>query len=1476
MPESSPDNRFSFSDSQGETTSWQPPLGLQQPLVTANPLGQSFLSPQFLSPLAAQPLGGGNPLGTSAQALPDYNLSETFFQDSPSLAESRLSLNPPETPVTAAATPTAGMDSTPVNIQRYPGETSTDNGHENNPIPAAPDSLSEAEHRLLGHDTQATTEEEQVASQPHEQLRASDTQPLNPTIVQPELATEPLLQREIAIPEAPEAVEPSRESLVSESESSVQIPEVAEEPSAIANPNPSVMRSADLSNVPPPQTSPVAPLPSLPADHLSGLEPIVSPQAELSPVHPIESAQDTEQNTQDVPNIPVQRQEDEASPPSLVESLPLASQALPDTSQSPQSFVQKEATADSPPPLNQPSAESPSAIMPVLGSDAVNVQPSVPPNSDSESVAIAQTETSDFPPSTAGESESLQESGITPSEPTVVQAFSETESSALSQTTAAPLESPALTQPQHHQSSTIGEPPADSSTPLAKPELETITPSSPPTLEEPQQRTETSRVDTDTAPSHSEIVQPSLEREPSAQSEAAFAPVSDATAQPEPLVSPVTQVSESPIEAIPVAESEPTIAQLFSEPESSESSEGLSSQGNQPSTSSVPTSSEESSIQRQPLLEIQETAADAIAPTQQEANTPADITSPTSSEESSIQRQPLLEIQETAADAIAPTQQEANTPADITSPTSSEESSIQRQPLPEIEETAPDAIAPSQEEAGTHPEITYPTSSEESSIQRQPFLEIQETAPDAIAPSQEEAGTHPDITSPTSSEESSIQRQPFLEIQETAPDAIAPSQEEAGTHPDITSPTSSEESSIQRQPLPQTEETLPDAIAPSQEEAGTPPEITSPTTPEESGIQRQLLPETQETLPDAIAPSQEAASTPAEITSPTTPEESSIQRQPLPQTEETLPDAIAPSQEEAGTPPEITSPTTPEESGIQRQLLPETQETLPDAIAPSQEEAIAPPEITYPTSSEESSIQRQPLPEIEETAADAIAPTQEEAGDHPEITYPTSSEESSIQRQPLPEIEETAADAIAPTQEEAGDHPEITYPTSSEESSIQRQPLPEIEETAADAIAPTQEEAGDHPEITYPTSSEESSIQRQPLPQTDPVQTASTPSASETELPSSISQAITTDSTLVMPKALPDETAPVSYPTQAEPFQATEISQHDENTSLTELIIAQPLLENDANWQPERLPTTTNSEEAQDNSPQASPISPKSPPLPTHLLQTKTNVTEDESFKQNKDVPQLPTVLENLVGTRHTLPLIQPLNQHLQQSPLLSTASTLEFSREQSTIVQSMPETSHRLVVPSTTSSTLPDNALNQAQQSTVKVPPVSLDTESLTLQRATDAISKTTPEFNQQTQQVASSTYTSEIPNSWSSIAELLENTNNFPSDFGGETPIQMAFNDVTNQQSLDWQESNNWENLLPEYSRSSEASSTFSQETPIQKFTIEEASVQDENSATEAATQHQDYQHEDDQNLELLAREVYTLVRQRLSIERERHGHY
>jgi epidermal growth factor receptor substrate 15 len=102
------------------------------------------------------------------------------------------------------------------------------------------------------------------------------------------------------------------------------------------------------------------------------------------------------------------------------------------------------------------------------------------------------------------------------------------------------------------------------------------------------------------------------------------------------------------------------------------------------------------------------------------------------------------------------------------------------------------------------------------------------------------------------------------------------------------------------------------------------------------------------------------------------------------------------------------------------------------------------------------------------------------------------------------------------------------------------------------------------------------------------------------------------------------------------------------------------------------------------------------------------------------------------------------------------------------------------------------------------------------------------------------------------------------------------MAFDDSREQAPFDWQESNSWERIIPESSHSADSSSTFNQETPIQRFTTEETPPHEEVSSTEHPSNHEDSKNEDSKNLEMLAWEIYGLVRQRLEIERERHGNY
>jgi hypothetical protein len=420
-----------------------------------------------------------------------------------------------------------------------------------------------------------------------------------------------------------------------------------------------------------------------------------------------------------------------------------------------------------------------------------------------------------------------------------------------------------------------------------------------------------------------------------------------------------------------------------------------------------------------------------------------------------------------------------------------------------------------------------------------------------------------------------------------------------------------------------------------------------------------------------------------------------------------------------------------------------------------------------------------------------------------------------------------------------------------------------------------------------PVAQGESILQSKQLPETTTAQAAfAAPLPTEIEPPSTISEPIIAEPAPVIPNTVPRESSPDSYPLE------TETPQSDEKTSLTEPTIVQPRMEGDTQLESGISPTLKNVGKAaeslvpvteQENSPEATPVpsnsvfsnSPTSttpPAVSTNLLQR--NITRDESFNPNQDVPQLPTVLENLVGSRHAMPLIQPLNQ---PSQFLTAASTAESSREQPTVLQAMPEISPRRVQ-SAAPLPLSEEIFSNASEQTVQVPPVSLDTQPLTLRRfATDVTRGTTPEPNQHTRPLGSSTPTSDIPTSWSSIAELLgDNTDDSSSTFGSVTSIQRAFDDSREQAPLDWQESNSWESIIPEYSRSADSSSTFNQETPIQRFTTEEAPPHEEVSSAEHPSKQEDSKNEDSNSLEMLALEIYGLVRQRLEIERERQGNY
>ncbi|MGA7954719.1 MAG: hypothetical protein WCA07_14495 [Gloeobacterales cyanobacterium] len=73
-------------------TTTEPPLGLTNPLLPPEPLGQEPLYPQFLMPVAAESLMAVNPFMFFPEGIPGYQLPENPFQESPFFTEARASL----------------------------------------------------------------------------------------------------------------------------------------------------------------------------------------------------------------------------------------------------------------------------------------------------------------------------------------------------------------------------------------------------------------------------------------------------------------------------------------------------------------------------------------------------------------------------------------------------------------------------------------------------------------------------------------------------------------------------------------------------------------------------------------------------------------------------------------------------------------------------------------------------------------------------------------------------------------------------------------------------------------------------------------------------------------------------------------------------------------------------------------------------------------------------------------------------------------------------------------------------------------------------------------------------------------------------------------------------------------------------------------------------------------------------------------
>ncbi|MCD8489305.1 MAG: hypothetical protein LRZ84_21845 [Desertifilum sp.] len=166
------------------------PLGLKHPLVPSPALGQNWIQPQFIVPLGARSLNVLNPSLFFAQAMPESNLPEVDFNDSPFFSRSRPSPTPAnlqtfsETQLTPASPEVANFS--PIQTELVQTEPNLDEGiahfplAENSPIPALQSQLSpnaESEPLRLSNPNSIQAKSENPVLPPQQTLPTFATQP---------------------------------------------------------------------------------------------------------------------------------------------------------------------------------------------------------------------------------------------------------------------------------------------------------------------------------------------------------------------------------------------------------------------------------------------------------------------------------------------------------------------------------------------------------------------------------------------------------------------------------------------------------------------------------------------------------------------------------------------------------------------------------------------------------------------------------------------------------------------------------------------------------------------------------------------------------------------------------------------------------------------------------------------------------------------------------------------------------------------------------------------------------------------------------------------------------------------------------------------------------------------------------------------------------------------------------------------------
>ncbi len=244
-----------------------------------------------------------------------------------------------------------------------------------------------------------------------------------------------------------------------------------------------------------------------------------------------------------------------------------------------------------------------------------------------------------------------------------------------------------------------------------------------------------------------------------------------------------------------------------------------------------------------------------------------------------------------------------------------------------------------------------------------------------------------------------------------------------------------------------------------------------------------------------------------------------------------------------------------------------------------------------------------------------------------------------------------------------------------------------------------------------------------------------------------------------------------------------------------------------------------------------------------------------ENFSQK--IPQLPAVLQNI----STLQSLAP------QSPTLGSNSPPESFRGFPPNLQKMP---------AETLDSESDNFVRNTAMPTVQVPPLTGEREPFSLQRFAANGDRAS---NQNAQPTGMPSRTAAMPNSWSNIAELLgESSEDSPANFGTQTFTQMASSLGREENNFDGRSpespSASTGATIPDDAIAADRAPAFAREAIAPPTPPSEVISTAENPSKEAKDKDSDNQ--ESHSLEILAREIYGLVRQRLEIERERRGNY